>query len=256
MSAQLEAMLQAARQAWPGIALDHALFVAHVTSHVSDPDAVARLHGSDLYLACACVHRLPAALAAFESAHLAGLGAALARIGTSPDFVDEVQQQLRERLLVGSPPRIAEYAGAGPLGGWVRVAAVRVALNLVRDAQKAARPRGDLVEPRHPETDLLNAPYREQVEAAFCSAFTRLRSEDRELLRLHYVEGVKQGEIGKRLGVDRTTALRRIAAARHALLEETHRQLRRLVPSLSTQGRQSVMLALQSQIDFRLRSAV
>ena len=52
----------------------------------------------------------------------------MARIDSSSQFVDEVKQGLRERLLVGPPPRIAEYSGSGPLGGWLRVVSVRLAI--------------------------------------------------------------------------------------------------------------------------------
>ena len=51
----------------------------------------------------------------------------IARIDGSAQVVDEVRQLLRERLLVKRGeqlPRIAEYAGLGPLGAWVRVARV------------------------------------------------------------------------------------------------------------------------------------
>ena len=49
-------------------------------------------------------------------------------------MVDDVKQELREKLLVasGALPRIADYLGEGPLTGWVRVSATRTALNLLR----------------------------------------------------------------------------------------------------------------------------
>jgi RNA polymerase sigma-70 factor (ECF subfamily) len=199
---------------------------------------------------------MPAASVAFESAHLSEVASYIARIDRTPDFIDEVRQRLRERLLVGLNPRISEYAGTGPLGGWVRVAAIRVALNVVREAKRDARLRGHSPTARHLEVDFLNGQYRDQVEAAFCSAFARLRPDERELLRLHYVEGMKQGVIGQRFGIDRTTASRRVGMVRRFLLEETHRQLRRLVPAITTQSRESLIQALRSQIDFDLEIAL
>jgi RNA polymerase sigma-70 factor (ECF subfamily) len=47
----------------------------------------------------------------------------------SATFVDDVRQALRVRLLVeaGGRARLADYAGRGPLRGWIGVAAARVA---------------------------------------------------------------------------------------------------------------------------------
>src|SRR5581483_4498624 len=96
----------------------------------------AAVAGSDLYLACACARGVPAALAALDRAVLLRVPAFICRVSTDAAFADEVRQQLRERLLVAPPggaPKIAEYGGAGALHAWVRVAALRTALNLRRN---------------------------------------------------------------------------------------------------------------------------
>ena len=52
-----------------------------------------------------------------------------------------MRQRLRERLFVGSdgePARLASYSGRGPLGTWVRIAAIRLALNLRRSERDAS----------------------------------------------------------------------------------------------------------------------
>jgi hypothetical protein len=43
-------------------------------------------------------------------------------------MADELRQTLRVRLLAGPSPKIASYKGSGPLSGWVRVVATRIAL--------------------------------------------------------------------------------------------------------------------------------
>jgi RNA polymerase sigma-70 factor len=136
----------------------------------------------------------------------------------------------------------------------VRVAATRVALNTRREWSRSARPRGNSPAERDPEVDLINAQYRGEVEAAFRAAFARLSLADSELLRLHYVEGLKQEEIGRRLEVERSTAAKRIATARRFLLQETRRELERLVPSITTASRDSLIVGLRSQIDLSLES--
>src|SRR5947209_904462 len=59
----------------------------------------------------------------------------VARVGREPSFVEEVRQTVREKLLVAAadaPPRIVEYTGRGALAAWLRIIAVRAALNLRR----------------------------------------------------------------------------------------------------------------------------
>jgi hypothetical protein len=52
---------------------------------------------------------------------------------------DELRQNVRERLFLGTPdapPRIASYSGEGDLRHWVRVVAMRAALNLTRGPER------------------------------------------------------------------------------------------------------------------------
>src|SRR5579884_1384958 len=127
------------REAWPGVDVADADFAAAVERHRPAPE-----HLADLYLATACAAGNAAALAAFERTHLSQVAAFVARTDSDPAFAEEVRQRLREKLLVGQPPRISEYAGQGPLGGWVRVAAVRMALDLRKMTARAAEvARGD-----------------------------------------------------------------------------------------------------------------
>jgi RNA polymerase sigma-70 factor (ECF subfamily) len=144
----LNVSLKAAQQAWPSVALDVDAFVAYLADRMPRDGKVTEflrtLHIADLYLACGCASQLPAAIAAFERTHLAPVAAIIRRIDSSSDFVDEVRQRLRERLLVGTHRRISDYAGTGPLAAWVGVAATRLALNTRRERQReaAAETRG------------------------------------------------------------------------------------------------------------------
>jgi RNA polymerase sigma-70 factor (ECF subfamily) len=149
-------------------------------------------------------------------------------------LVDEVRQQLRHKLLVAEPgerPRIADYAGRGPLQAWVRVAATRAALDLMRAG--GARAGADL-EPDDlasgsgdsPEVDYLKERYRPQFKEAFQEALRGLDSEQRNVLRLHVVEGLNIDEIGALFKVHRSTVARWIAAARQKVLDDARRRLR------------------------------
>src|SRR5579871_4696812 len=101
---RLEAMLQAGRQAWPGLDVGAEVFGRYVTERVAsalDPiAAMEALEAQDLYLACACAQGLAEAIGAFERSILPVVTAGVRRIDPSPAFLDEVQQQLREKLFV------------------------------------------------------------------------------------------------------------------------------------------------------------
>src|SRR5215475_13883246 len=130
----------AAAAAWPDVALGPEAFARHLARHAgADPEGyLAAVHAEDLYLACACSAHDAAAIRALEARHLARVPAALARLRATPDRADEVAQRLRERFLVGARA-IADYSGRGPLAAWVRVAAVRTLLSMLRhDGVEAA----------------------------------------------------------------------------------------------------------------------
>jgi RNA polymerase sigma-70 factor, ECF subfamily len=244
LDAVLAAALDAGRARWPELALAPERFVAHVARAVppSEPalaDAVAALHASDLYLACACANEVPLAISRFEEAHLRHLGATLAgAVSVTPAEVDEISQRLRVRLFVGDaaaghPPLVSSYSGRGPLSAWVRVAAIRLGLTLARDAAIGARvgrraaDEGALgAAALDPELAFIKDRYRRDFEGAFGSALGAVSDRERALLRLHVVGGLTLERIGAMYHVDRSTVSRWLADARRALLDRTERALR------------------------------
>jgi RNA polymerase sigma-70 factor (ECF subfamily) len=258
---RLVALVEAAQRAWPGILVDGPTFVAYLAERLPPQvDAeltLPALHATDLYLACACAQRNPAAIAAFEREQLARVGSIVSRMDRSPDFADEVRQRLRERLLVGANGRIGEYTGAGPLAAWVRVATTRLALNVMREAKRSVTPR-TVATPAtpSPELDLIHERYRPQIEGAFRSAFAKLDGADRELLRLHYIEGLNQEEIARRRQMDRSTISRHIAGVRQQLLKRVHSELERLIPAIGANSRETLLRGLRSRIGFNLESVL
>src|SRR5262249_1455089 len=133
----LAEMLASARAAWPDVELSDGEFLAHVARHVPVGPGMLPvlrgLHASDLYLACACALGRPPALPTFERRFLGRVPVYLAGRRHTPPFIEEVQQLLRTTVLVADgtrAPPIAGYAGRGPLGGWVRMGALRAALRV------------------------------------------------------------------------------------------------------------------------------
>jgi RNA polymerase sigma-70 factor (ECF subfamily) len=214
------------RAAWAGVVVDAQVFAAHVGRFEEE----AELH-PDLYLACACAHGDGAALALFDRSILSEVGGYVRRIDASPELADEVRQVLRERLLVGiggAPPRIADYSGRGPLGAWVRVSAVRVAIDLRRKRSTeplAAASSEPVTNQLDPEAALLLARYQGEYQTALREALATLSAKERNLLRMHFVDGMTVDRVGTVYRVHRATAARWIQAIRERLLDETYRRL-------------------------------
>lgn len=252
----VDALVARARSAWPDVAVDGAGFARFVAARLGDGDAAA-LHVEDLYLVYGCVAGAPSALAAFERAFLAAVPHYLARIDRSPAFVDEVRQRLRERLLVGAggaPPRLASYSGRGALASFLQVAAIRVALNLRRDQRGATPPEGHADAPMvdaDPELRLLQQRFRRDFRAAFAEVVGALTVAERQLLRLHFVDGVSLGRIGALDGVDKSTVSRRLQAAQRRLLVETSRLLCARL-GLPADELASLVRQVRSQLDLSL----
>lgn len=260
-------LLARGRAAWPNVSIAEAVVVAHLFDKAAlDWERVDALHGEDLYLAAACAHGEPTALAAFEARYLHKVPAFLARMRPAPTIVDEVKQQLRVRLLVASDahavPRIAEYGGRGTLDSWLRVAAVRLAIDLLRQSDVVLAPRlggdgdgerdggeplldqlrGDDI-----ELHLLREHHRAAVNQALRVGFESLSAEQRNLLRLNYRDGRSIDEIGALLRAHRATVARWIAAAREQVLVATRQELGRAL-ALPDGDLDSVIRALGSQL--------
>jgi RNA polymerase sigma-70 factor (ECF subfamily) len=219
-----------------------------------------------MYLACACAHDARGAISAFEQHFLVRVGSFLSKMKPTQAFVEDVTQELRIKLLVSKPGaarKIADYSGRGALMGWLRVVALRTAIDLQRrngptpeprphgtdDSDREATPAVGAA--RDPELTYLKDQYETEFNAAFRAALDALSSEQRNVLRLHFVDGLNIDQIGALLHIHRSTAARWIAAARVAILREVQRLLRERL-DLSVGEFESLARLLQSRIDMTL----
>lgn len=260
-SEALERAWERARAAWPAIGLSREAFFAHLGAVVpaarGGGDPFGDVHVADLYLACACGHEDPAAIRALEGEHLSQVPRFVAKTRADRAFAEEVAQALRCRLLLrdGGEPKILEYAGRGSLGAWVRAAAIRTAQSMLR--QKA--PLAPLAEEDElrVSTDRELAMLREElgprVAAAFREALRGLSAEQRNLLRLHYIDGLSFERIGALFRVNRATACRRVAEVRRAILTETRSKLRAEL-HLKESEIDALTRLLRSQLDVSVSS--
>jgi RNA polymerase sigma-70 factor (ECF subfamily) len=252
----------AGQAAWPGLHLDPVLFVTWLAERLPPRDrpreSLPRWHTSDLYLACACARGEGAAIRTLEETFLAKIPLWVRRLDPSPEFGAEVQQKLREKLLVatgGELPRIAEYSGLGSLEGWLRVCATRTALNLLRD--RKAQPAGaldeaaTLVSEADPELDYIRQRYGGEFQDALAAAAARLPPDDLNLLRLYFHDRLRVDQLAGLLRVDKSNASRRLARARQRLLAETRALLCRRLRLSETEFR-SLMRVVRSQLQVSL----
>lgn len=112
---------------WPRVSLRFEQLLEHA-SRLNLSDCDLRRNGHELCLALACAQGDGPAILQLE-VHLGDARRAVRRLRASSDFADDALQELRERLLVGAAPRIRSYAAKGSLAGWLRRAAMNIALN-------------------------------------------------------------------------------------------------------------------------------
>jgi RNA polymerase sigma-70 factor, ECF subfamily len=222
------------KAAWPDIELLQAAWREHLLTHVARASGasahVAALHAADFYLATALVHGDRAAVLAFDKLYIARVREYVFKVSVERHVVDEIAQQLRETLLVGSGEqtcKIADYTGKGALGGWVRVAAVRLALNSKRVKQQAEVSEDVVALGRDPELAYVHAHSEHAFKAAFQAVLATLPIEQRTLLRLHYLQGLTLDQIATMLGGSRSTLGRHLQDARAEILQQTSASLRR-----------------------------
>jgi RNA polymerase sigma-70 factor (ECF subfamily) len=237
LEAALVTAVERARAEWPSLSVDGVAWARHLAARVPEEiGAEAWLSTApvaDLYVAFACASGDAEAIAVLERRHFGEVRAALASTGVASSDAEEVLESLRARLFVGSggaPPRIATYRGRGPIAGWLKVAAVRLAVDAHRstraspersvDAQVLERLAPASAEP---ELAYLRARYEAVFEDALKQALTALTPQQRTLLRLYYVDGVGVEKLGTMNGVHGSTISRWIARARGTLLRETRR---------------------------------
>ena len=247
-------------QAWPSVTLGPGVFAEHLARCVPAgatalPDD---LFVADLYLACAGANGEPSALAELTRQLRALVPTAVARIDRSPTFVDEILQGLHETLLVGRPgalPRIAGYRGTGPLGGFLRVAALRAALRAKQRDARVATSAMDVDHVAAPDrgidVELLQRRFTPAFNDALREALEALEGRPRDVLRMHHAAGQSIDEIAARFGVHRATAARWIVAARVELVRETKKRVQART-RLSDAEVDSVMGLVASKLDLSI----
>jgi RNA polymerase sigma-70 factor, ECF subfamily len=214
-------------------------------------------------LAQACARGEPDALATLEKLYWPRVRVVIERVDARPAFVDDVLQQLRQKLLVADAaraPRIAEFAGTGPLVSWLRAAAVRTALNARRPHAREDAAEEDALEALPlsqptPELAVMLQRHRPVFKAAFRAALATLEAKERTLLKLQVVDGLSLERIGVIYAVNKSTVSRWLARAQEQLMGETRA---RLEAELGVSGGEleSLVRAMRSGLELSVAALV
>jgi RNA polymerase sigma-70 factor (ECF subfamily) len=247
-------------QRWPLVKLSFEVFEAHCQRVFAPEQGVdIEREASDLYLCFACIESEPEALRTLQSEGLGVARAAISRINRDSDFVQEVLQELWGKLLVGSNAKVRQYSGRGPLLGWIRVAAARLAVDRCRSKGVQALREVELTEQiaehgSNPETFLTKARLGREFQEAVCRAVAALASQDRNVLRMHVNGGCTIDEIGRAYGVHRATAARWLDRSRVRIYDAVRRELCAQDSKLTESEFKSLANLLRSQLELHLSS--
>jgi RNA polymerase sigma-70 factor (ECF subfamily) len=238
LAAWVVAEMPRCRAALPGLSVSEDELAAAARARLADGSegrplaGLAELDAFELYLACACLRGDARALAELRARYFAPLESKLGRMGLGAAQRDDVWQVLCQRLLVGdeaSPAKLLRYAGAGSLGGLVRVAATRLALGWLEQEQRTVG-ADDLLErlatgATGPELQLMKQQHRHDLKQEVEAAIAELSPRERMLLRLHLLEQVSIDAIATAQGIHRATAARWVVSAKQALGERVRLRL-------------------------------
>lgn len=266
LDAALRGASERARTAWPELVCDDPWFCAALGRRWEpgrDPIAYAGgVHAGDLLLVLACVRGDAAALKLLDERYLRKLADELGRTASLGAFSAEAHQQLRVHLLVapepGREPRIAGYRGTGALMAWLRLSLTRLALDLRAVSAREVELDEELVRvpsrELDPEIAVLRQTYRDELARAMTEALAALPSEDRAMLRMHFLDGLSASEVGALFDVSGRTIQRRIADTRRAVVARTRELLSERLGGEDTPGLlETLMRLVASELDLSVR---
>ncbi|MFO0560941.1 MAG: sigma factor-like helix-turn-helix DNA-binding protein [Polyangiales bacterium] len=255
---QWESLRAEAESVYPSVRFDGARHV--IEEQLASGVALEELHAVDLLLARRGAQGDRAAVACIERTFIARIAAWLGAIETDALVIDEVKQRVRVLTLSGSPPKINEYRGRGPLGAWLRVVSLRehaehyrargvVARGAVSDEQLAELAQSEGLSP---ELACVKARYRPVMSAAFRAAIQGLSARERTLLKLCYVDGLSLDAIGGLYAVNKSTVSRWMASIREQVLDRAIDHARREIDGASDDV-EALLSAVRSGVDWSLR---
>jgi RNA polymerase sigma-70 factor, ECF subfamily len=205
---------------------------------------------TEVTLTSACALGDAAALATFDRLLREEVGRVVRPI--DPGLVDELTQVVRAHVLVPQASgrcRLEDFRGEAPLRAWVRAVALRTALNARRGVkhEQATSQLPDVEASAFPHPH-----HRDSFREAFAAALAALSPRERNVLRLHTLDGVTLARIGALYQKDTSTISRWLDQVRRALLTSTRAELAARL-KLNDSDLDSVMRAADSEMSVSLQ---
>jgi RNA polymerase sigma-70 factor, ECF subfamily len=247
-----------ARHEWTDFQVGPETFASYLAERITGSASISRQRASELYLACACALGDPKAIAVFEQLYFDQVESVGARFQNKGLRSDDVRQNVRERLFLGTnqaPPGIATYSGEGELRAWVRVVATRVALNLTRGPDREQADEALLLQlpdiADDPELGFMKRLYRGEFDKSVTEAITTLSYRERNLLRLILVDHRSTIAVGTLYGVHRTTVKRWFEEMQTRLLAAIRASMKRRL-RVSGSELESILRLVESGLELKL----
>jgi len=176
----------------------------------------------DDFVRLACLENRPGATAVLEREYIEPLRSRIAHLCRTQEATDAAVQELRRKLLLPPTPRLAMYRSSGSFRAWLKVTALRIALDLARASGVNARRQVELHDHLEaltmgPEDHYFKEEWREAAQAALRAAVKRLPDRERFALRMHVMAGWNIDQIGRTLSVHRATVARWLVATKDEL---------------------------------------
>lgn len=251
--------------AWPELSCTPEVFAGHIGQQLGGRTSLEALrewfeyaHPEDLFLALCCARGDNSAIHAFSARYEKDIQALTGRFEDRTRSAQDLRQLLFEKLFVGEDARIASYAGLGFLQNWLRVTASRAFLDARRTGAQQKREQllteelslevmaantGEDV-----ELEFFKQKYSVEFKRAVASAIEALEPQQRVLLRQHVVERRSIDALGAIYGIHRSTAARRLEAAREAFCAQTRRALTEQL-EVSASQLDSILALIRSRLD-------
>jgi RNA polymerase sigma-70 factor, ECF subfamily len=259
--AAIDDVIRRAQIEVPELELDAARFAAYVAERsVGAP--LDRLRAGDLWIAFGCVTADPRALAMFETRFAPAIRTALLRAFDTGVAADAELRFMSQLMLVddngGRVAQLASYAGRGALASWLRVGAIRAALDVIRTRRELPEDPdafGNVATAADPLLASLKQRYRDAFGDAFRGAARELTNRERAILRYRYIDDLSIDQIGVVYRVHRATVARWIASIREGLFEATRARLGTEF-DLSESAVDSVLRMIDSQLDVSIETVL
>lgn len=261
LDATLTRLCADARAAYPELPFDPRAFSGELAQRLgglASPAQLSAIRADHVHLAIACTAGSDLAIKQFEAELFDEVSATGARMRARPDQIDDARGTLRRVLFTAEPGRraaVAVFSGRSDLRTYLRVIATRELVRVIvkgKDVAVDDHALADLVAPNDsPELAALRERYRDDVDAAIRDALANLPEPSRALLRYSVVDGWSIDRIGALYGIHRSSAARRVAAARDELAAAIRMEVSRRL-AISIEEVDSIVRLVQSRIDVSL----